>query len=68
MGQMGNGEMSGEDGHGIAEDQVVLPVEDGLLPFGKVVWAEEAGPLLDGVFPYLGKSALHPSRIVLEAD
>ena len=68
MVQVGNGEMGRKDGHRIAEDQVVLPVEDAFLFFGQVGRAKKTGPLSHALFAHVGKGALDPSRIVLDKD
>ena len=60
--------MGREDRHGIAEDQVVAPVEDSFLTFGKMIQAEETGPVVSITSLYDGRTALYPSRVVLEAD
>ena len=66
--QMGDDEVRREDRHGIAEDQVVAPVEDPLLPIRETIQAEETGPPFSIFLAHLGLAAPDPSWIVLDAD
>ena len=65
---MGDGEVRGEDGHGIAEDQVFAPVEDPFLSFREMIQAEETWPLVSFCSAHVCCTALDSSGIVLEAD
>jgi hypothetical protein len=64
---MGDGEVRRENRHGIAENQVVVSVEDSLLAFRKAVQAEETSPLVSIFSSYVGQAALDSPGILLEA-
>ena len=68
MVQMGDGEMRKEDRHGIAEDQVLALIKNSFLGFGKMIQAEKTWPLVSITFVNDGRTALHPSGVVLEAN
>jgi hypothetical protein len=63
-----NGEVGGKDGHGVAEDQIVVPVKDAFLFFRQILAAQKTGSPGYGLFPDIGKGARYPSRIMLRAD
>jgi hypothetical protein len=68
MVQMGDGEVRRENGHGIAEDQVFASVKDPFLPHGELIQAKEALQPLSIPEIHIGRTALHPSGIILETD
>jgi hypothetical protein len=65
---MGDGEVGGENRHGIAKDQVFASVEDSFLAFREMIQAEETSSLVCILFAHVGQATLDSSRVVLEAD
>lgn len=65
---VGDGEVAGENGHGIGENQILTPVEDALLFFREKTRAEKAGAILQVLFADCREGAFPPSWVVLEAD
>ena len=65
---MGDGEVRREDGHGIAEDQVVAPVEDSFLGFRETIETEETSSVFCVSFVHASCAALDSTGIVLEAN
>lgn len=65
---MGDGEVRGENGHGIAENQVFVSVEDSFLAFREVIRAEETSSPVSFCSANLCCTAPDSSGIVLETD
>jgi len=65
---MGEGEVRGENGHGITEDQVFAPVQDSFLSFGEVTRTEETLPSVSFCSAHLRCTAPDSSGVVLEAN
>jgi hypothetical protein len=57
-----------ENRHRVAEDQVLIPVQDPFLPLGKMVQAEKTFPPGYILFVHASHGALHPSRVALEKN
>jgi hypothetical protein len=64
---VGDGEVRRENRHGIAEDQVIVSIEDPFLAFRKMIQAEETMPLPSIFFCHIGRTALDSTGVVLEA-
>jgi hypothetical protein len=65
---VGDGKVRRKNRHGIAENQVFVPVEDSFLIFGEMVEAEETGPSVSSRSAHLCRTAPDSSGVVLEAD
>ena len=65
---MGDREVRREDRHGIAEDQVIVSIEDSLLALRKMIETEETLPLRSIFFCYISRTAFDPSGVILEAE
>src|SRR5512136_486124 len=65
---MGDGKVRGKNRHGIAENQVFVPVKDSFLIFGKMIRAEETVPPVPFCSAHLRRTAPDSSGVVLEAD
>jgi hypothetical protein len=65
---MRDGEVRGEDGHGITEDQVFISIKKTTLPFRKMIQAKKTSSFLYILFSHIGRAALHSTGIVLEAN
>ena len=66
--QMGNSELKRENRHGIAENQVIVSVEDPFLTFREMIQTEETLSLLSISFDPNSHTTCDPFGIVLEAD
>ena len=60
--------MRRENGHGIAEDQIFVPVKNCLLTFREMLQAKKTSPFLYISFFHIGRAALNSTGIVLKAD
>jgi hypothetical protein len=47
MGDVGDGQMTGHDGHGIGKDEILMSVEYGLLWVGETIRTEKTGAAAD---------------------
>jgi hypothetical protein len=65
---MGDGEVSGEDGHGVTKDQVRVLVKNPFLLFREMVRTKETGPAAYILLTHSGQGALHSSGVVLKED
>jgi hypothetical protein len=65
---MGDSEVGREYRHRIAEDQVIFPIEDSFLVFGKMIQAEKTWLLVSLLPAHFSRAALDPFWIVLEAN
>jgi hypothetical protein len=65
---MRNGEVRRENGHGVAEDQVVASVKNSFLAFRELIQTEETSPFSSVFRIHHGRTALDSSGIELEAD
>lgn len=65
--ETGYGEVKRENRHGIAEDQVFVPVPNPFLLFREMIQAKKAWTIIHRLFSHIGQGALHPSGVVLNA-
>jgi hypothetical protein len=68
MVQVRHDEVTRENGHGVAKDQIFVPVEDPFLTFGQTIEAEKTSSFAYFSFTYGGQTTFDSARIVLEAD
>jgi hypothetical protein len=63
-----DGEVGRENGHRVAEDQVLTPVQNAFLPLWKMAEAEKTWPPVYILFVHASHSTFHSSRILLEKN
>lgn len=68
MGYIGDGEVGMKNGHGIAEDEVFVSVENPFLTVRQVIEAKKTWTIGWGLSAHGGKGAPDPSRVVLEEN
>jgi hypothetical protein len=68
MGEVGDGEMSGKNRHGVAENQEFLLVEDPFLIFRQTVETEKTRPLFDAFLLNVCQGAPDSAGVMLNVD
>ena len=68
MDKVGNGEMTGKNRHGVAENKEFFVVENPFLIFWEIVEAEKAWPFVDIGFSHICQGAPDSSGVTLNVD